>query len=94
MDTYNWVSGTGVFLGSCVLSGGLLSVRRKHVLYIKSLELNEAHRLFLTTNLIRIQTVILRMIIHLVTHDSTPPCDSLSPPNPQRYANLCQGVNQ
>ena len=26
MDTYNWVSGPGVFIGSCILSGSLLSV--------------------------------------------------------------------
>ena len=26
MDTYNWISGPGVFIGSCILSGSLLSV--------------------------------------------------------------------
>ena len=32
MDIYDRVSGPGVFIGSCILSGSLLSVRRKNVL--------------------------------------------------------------
>jgi len=45
MDFYDWVSGSGVFIGSCILSASLLSVRRKNVLPNQSLELNEVDRL-------------------------------------------------
>ena len=49
MDTYNWVSGPGVFIGSCILSGSLLSV----------VEIEGGTQVnYLAINIIRIRTVV------------------------------------
>jgi hypothetical protein len=80
MDIFDRVSDPGVLTGPCILSDSLLSVRRKHVLPNQSLQLNEAQIVFLATNVIRTQTSVLHLTIHLVAHDSTPSLHSLSTP--------------
>jgi hypothetical protein len=85
MDIHSRVSGPGVFIGSRILSGSLLSVRRKNVLANKASELNGSaffgyvHYSYLNSNF--------AFNIHLVAHDSASSLCSLSTPNHRYYVN-------
>ena len=78
MDIDDRVSGSRVFIGSCILSGSLLSVVGVE---------GGAQVTFLAMNVICIQTVILHLVIDLAPRHSTPSLHSLSTRDPQPYAN-------
>ena len=78
MDTYNWVSGPGVFIGSCILSGSLLSVGEVE---------GGTQVSYLAINVICIRTVILVFFIDPGALHLTPLFRSMPTRNPQLYAN-------